>query len=101
MTAQLPLPFAPRKLAATADPETSHAAARQCKALRGEHHAAILAVLRAASDPITAEEIGVRAGLSSVQVLRRMHELTTAGLAVADGEGLTCTGRRARCFRVD
>ena len=52
-------------------------------------------------DPITAEEIGVRAGLSSVQVLRRMHELTTAGLAVADGEGLTCTGRRARCFRVD
>lgn len=92
--------FDPRKLSATDDPATSHAAAKVCRELRADHHHRIVAVLEAASVPLTAEAIAARCSLTMVQAARRMSELRTAGVVVVDGEGFTASGRRAQAYRM-
>lgn len=110
MTAHPTLPFDAHKLARTSNPETSMAAARACRELRGKQHEAILRVLRFTSRAMTAHEVAeVCSGRDPVltpkldkhQVGRRLGELLAAGyLEVADEDGVTDTGRKARRYRL-
>lgn len=62
------------------DPETSHAAARKVtKGIAANHRNHIAAALD--RGPANIYEIGKRAGLSHVQVARRMIELQAMGIA--------------------
>lgn len=97
------LPFDAVRLARSENPETSKAAARACKELRGEQHDAILRVLLAAKQPMTACAVADGTdgwlNLDKHQVGRRLGELVVAGYAVvADELGVTDTGRRARRY---
>jgi hypothetical protein len=60
------------------DPSTSHAAAKRAAGVTVDHRNRIMAVL---DQPQTIYEIGARAGLSHVQVARRMKELQDLGRA--------------------
>lgn len=77
------------------DPETSHAAARRARIVQHAHAAAILRVLEVAPLPLNAYAIAEQAGITQVQVARRMHELIGAQLVVVDGES-----ERGRCYRL-
>lgn len=89
-----------RNHARRSDPDTSREAARRARSLAGQHAAQILAVLRQGGNQ-TCTEIAVASGLTAVQVARRMHELVDAGeVVVADGHGLTASGRPSRCFSI-
>lgn len=106
------LPFEARKLARTTDPATSHAAAKASKALRSEHHEAILvAMLEMGDQPATACDVAAflaaKAGVPAAlrldkhQVGRRLGELRDRGyVAVVDEEGRTDTGRPATRYRL-
>lgn len=99
MTAQLPLPFGPHKLARRYDPATSRAAAEDAKSLRARHHAEILCAI--ADGPGNAWEIAERIGrgISGVQVCRRLAELERKGLVHDTGRtSPTPSGRAARMF---
>lgn len=108
MTEHPTLPFAPHKLARASNPETSKAAARACRELRGEQHERILEVLMLGRGhpPMTACEIAVNCQdlgieLDKHQVGRRLGELLAAGyIEVADEDGVTDTGRKARRYRL-
>lgn len=109
------LPFDATHLAHTSNPETSKAAARACRELRGEHHEAILRVL---SDH--RGELLTACGIASVLLLRaslgegcklpvldkhmvgrRLGELVRHGyVEIVDEEGETDTGRKARRYRI-
>lgn len=105
---QSELPFAAHKLARASDPETSKAAARQCKELRGEHHRAILEQMRkpifgsGVTSDWTCDELAAYIGtLDRVQIGKRMHELERAGLVRKTGETRpTASGRAACCYEV-
>lgn len=73
-----PAPVEPPRARAT-DPATSHEAAARAANVVGAHHKAILAAL--AQGDANIFEIGIRAGLTHVQVARRMIELQRAGQA--------------------
>lgn len=97
---QSELPFAAHKLARASDPETSKAAARQCKALRADHHQKIVAALRRLTTA-NADEIAQYCDLDRVQVGRRLNELERAGLVRKTGETRpTASGRAACCYGV-
>lgn len=84
------------------DPHTSRAAARAARGLAGEHHRRILAVMAAGGD-WTPEEIAAQAGLSSLQVSRRLFELAAADCAAIVPSGATratSSGRQARAWRL-
>lgn len=110
------LTTAPLPRSRRTDPETSRAAATRAKLCQHAHHAAILAVLRDAPQPLNAYQIAertvvtervtsvsehtltmglVRVQLTQVQVCRRLAELLRVGLVVVDGET-----DRGRCFRL-
>lgn len=101
MTAsQLPLPFEPRKLARTEDPETSKAAAGAAEELRSVHHRLILAVLRQGGD-YTAEEIADRVEMRKEQVGRRLGELRDKLIIRLSGRCRpTRAGRLSQCYEV-
>jgi predicted ArsR family transcriptional regulator len=96
------LTFADVQRARTADPETSHAAARQARGLAGEHRRMILAVMARGGD-WTAHEIAEVAGLTAVQVCRRFAELERDGqIRETVNTRPTPSGRESRCFeRID
>lgn len=99
MMAQPELPFDAVKLARTDDAETSKQAARDCRDLRNDHHAAILGVLALVEDA-NADEIANRCGLDRVQVGKRMHELERHGRVELSGATRPSnSGRMARCYR--
>jgi len=68
------------RLSRTTDPDTSKAAARSAGATAAAHAAAILETLRAAGEPLAAEQVADRTGLSSIQVARRWAALIDADL---------------------
>jgi hypothetical protein len=78
MTEQLALCFAPRRRARRADPHTSREAASGAGDVVGEHCRRILDVL---DRGLTIYEIAERAGLTHVQVARRMPDLEDAAMA--------------------
>jgi hypothetical protein len=80
------------------DPHTSHAAAERVGEFSHVHFGLILAALR--SRPGTIYEIGRRAGLSHVQVARRMPELEGLGRVAANGTALGPTGRACRVWQL-
>lgn len=70
------------------DPVTSHRAAHQAGAFAGTHRTRIRGALQ--QGPATAYEIGLRCGLTVVQVDRRLIEMARAGHAeVVQLNGLT------------
>lgn len=105
------LPFSPHKLAANADPATSHEAARACRTLRSEHHRIILDILESLDRlsrerghgvvGLSADEIAYHSAneLTKVQVSRRLGEMVEAGLVRATGERrATPSGRSAQVY---
>lgn len=91
------LPFDAHKLARTENPETSKAAARSCRELRGEHHALILDAL--ADGNANADELAPRCGLTRHQIGRRLGELENAGLVRKTGAARpSASGRMANCY---
>lgn len=84
------------------DPETSRLAAARSHRLASAHFAKILDVLRASSEPLSAEQIADAAGLEPLQVSRRMAELCGPSLAAAvvvDQLGRTRSNRAASRWR--
>jgi hypothetical protein len=73
------LPFDPKALARTTDPDTSHEAAMSAKELRGIHHGKIMAVFNPGVR-LASEQVSDRIDLTHAQVWRRMNELEKAGL---------------------
>lgn len=83
------------------DPITSKDAARRAHGLASEHCATILRVLRLADAALAPHEIAERCGLTSLQVSRRLHELSSSRppAIVEAGVAPTPSGRSARCWR--
>jgi predicted ArsR family transcriptional regulator len=94
---QLTMPFA---RARREDPVTSHAAADLVREFEGEHFAKVLKGL--AEGSATIYELADRAGLTHVQVARRMPELEQAGrVRIREGEKRKSpTGRPCRVWEV-
>lgn len=80
----------------TADPHTSHAAAERVDEFSHVHFGLILAALR--HQPGTIYDIGRRAGLTHVQVARRLPELEGLGRVMPNGTALGPTGRACRVW---
>ena len=80
------------------DPQTSHAAALRVDEFSHVHFGLILGALRQA--PGTIYQIGARAGLSHVQVARRMPELEGLGHVVPHGAAEGPTGRACRVWQL-
>jgi len=97
MSEQLSL-FDPRRLARRSDPATSHTAARMAEPVRSLHARLILCAL-ATGESLTADAIADRAGITSVQVSRRVRELLDARLLVVDGLGASASGRPRSRYR--
>jgi predicted ArsR family transcriptional regulator len=79
------------------DPHTSAEAADRVDEFAHVHFGIILKVLR--SGPGTIYDIGARAGLTHVQVTRRMPEMEAHGWVFTDGVALGPTGRNCRVWR--
>jgi predicted ArsR family transcriptional regulator len=93
------LTFDEIRRARTDDPATSKDAARQSHGLASEHRRQILAALEGGVE-LTAGEIAVRCGLTSLQVSRRMAELRSDGEIVATTNTRpTPSGRPAQVWR--
>ena len=89
----------PLPRARASDPATSAQAAASARQLAGAHCAAILAVLRQATEPLTAEQIADLAGLTGLQVARRLAGLRRAGaVVIVDSEGTTSAGRSCQRY---
>ena len=87
-----------RAPARKSDPATSHAAARKADEFKGDHHARILAALKAIG-PAGKDRIGKRIGLSGVAVARRLIEMQRDGLARPTGDTEPSeTGRAERVW---
>ncbi|GJL53947.1 MAG: hypothetical protein NPIRA02_10790 [Nitrospirales bacterium] len=86
----------PRSYAHASDPQTSHDAAKEAKAIRGEHQKLILRVMHRCTNGMTFEDIASCASLDYHQVGRRVCELRRAGLVRDSGrKRKTRTGRSA------
>lgn len=94
--------LAPRRARAPArstDPATSHAAARLADAFKADHHARILAALKAIG-PAGKDRIGKHAGITGEAAARRLPELERMGLAKPTGDTEPSeTGRAERKWR--
>lgn len=92
------IPFEPYKLARQTDVDTSHDAAESIKTSRETQHQAILAAMKLANAPLTAEKIGEVLGYP---VWRRMTELEQAGLIVRTNiKWKNRSGRQAYCYEI-
>jgi len=81
------------------DPATSHAAAAAAGRLSQDHQAMILRVLKDYG-PMGKDRIAALAGLTGVQVCRRLPELREAGLIEPTGKTVpSSAGRAEREFR--
>ena len=89
---QLSIDFAPR--ARRTDPETSHAAARQAKALAAAHQLAILTCLQEYG-PLGKDGIGARTMLTGHAVGKRLPELQRMGLVTLTGRTVPSESGRA------
>ena len=97
MSAQLPLDF--RRLARRNDPSTSKVAAARVIDFADGHYALIISAL--SQGEATIYEIAERAGLTHVQVARRMPELAAATLVVDTGRTKPSpSGRPCRIWKV-
>lgn len=91
-----PLPRARRS-----DPSTSHEAAAMATGLAAQHQQRVLHAMRAAGEPVGAEQIAERTGMDAYQVRKRLVELQRAGLiALTGAERPTKSGRRERVWRL-
>lgn len=92
---QIAIDFAPRAMARTSDPQTSHAAAASAKQLRADHHCLILGALM--RGPAGKDRIAEITSLTGVQVCRRLVELERGGAIVPTGNTVTsAAGRQER-----
>ncbi len=84
------------------DPQTSRDAAAQSHGLAHAHCEQILRVLNDSDRSLSAHEIAARAGLTPVQVSRRLGQMRDDGVIVVDEarDVLTPSGRRAQCWRL-
>jgi predicted ArsR family transcriptional regulator len=80
------------------DPETSHVAAAQAKALQADHCSLILGALQRFG-PMNVDRIAAAVKLNGYQVGKRMHELEKAR-AVEVVEGVTALSDAGRPQRV-
>ncbi len=95
----------PAKLSRKSDPITSQQSAAETEKKLGKLKAGCLAVMKAATKPMTAREIAVQAakefGGFDSSYRARPSELVTDGLAVEAGErACEVTGKSAMTFRV-
>ena len=89
-------------VARTTDPDTSHAAARDARALSSPHRRLALQVLREAGDHgLTDFELAARTGVPQTSIGVRRKELVRAGLVEpTDERRLSPSGSKAIVWRV-
>ncbi len=76
----------PQRLARITDPMTSHQAAERAQKFAPAQHARIQVALEMLGRPAGAHEIAEVAGLTQVQVCKRLPEMQRAGLVEPTGE---------------
>jgi len=76
----------PRRIARRTDPITSHDAAQHAKQFAPKQHARIQVALEMIGRPAGAHEIAEVAGMTQVQVCKRLPEMQRAGLVEPTGE---------------
>ncbi len=76
----------PQRISRRTDPQTSVAAAERAAKFAPKQHARILAALQMLGQPAGAHEIAEVAGLTQVQVCKRLPEMQRAGLVEPTGE---------------
>lgn len=76
----------PQRLARRTDPLTSHQAAQHAQKFAPKQHARIQEALEMIGHPAGAHEIAEIAGLTQVQVCKRLPEMQRAGLVEPTGE---------------
>lgn len=90
--------YDPTTHARSSDPATSHASAAAATSFVGTHCDRIIAALTT-HGPMTKDEIASRAGLSPVQVDRRLPDLMADGRASPTGDiGQSFSGRPERVW---
>ena len=89
-----------REHAHTDDIDTSHIAASRAESMAERHREMVLDCLED-HGPLASEEIAVRIGLSSLQVMKRISDLRNDGVVIDSGERKpTRAGRPAAVWKI-